>query len=279
MAEYQNIFTRVQVRAPAYAGVPLPRGTWARQGKPFFAYWLGRIGDAQIGPDLSRLHWASLSLICGFIAIEIIGLNMLASVNWDPVQFVRQLPWLALEPPPPAYGLHLPPLNEGGWWLMAGFFLTTSILLWWVRTVPPRARARHGHARRLGLRLGDLALPGARLHPPAADGQLGRGGAVRHLPAPRLDRGVLDPLRQPVLQPVPHALDRLPVRLDAAVRDARRDDPGGQPLRRRARDRADRRSRHGSRARGAVLALDHGLQRHDGIDPPLGLVVRRAVSR
>ncbi len=73
------------------------------------------------------------SLICGFIAIEIIGLNMWASVNWSPIQFIRQLPWLALEPPPPAYGLHFPPLAQGGWWLMAGFFLTTSILLWWLR--------------------------------------------------------------------------------------------------------------------------------------------------
>jgi photosynthetic reaction center M subunit len=49
------------------------------------------------------------------------------------VQFVRQLFWLALEPPAPQYGLHIPPLAEGGWWLMAGFFLTMSILLWWVR--------------------------------------------------------------------------------------------------------------------------------------------------
>jgi hypothetical protein len=39
------------------------------------------------------------SLLFGFIAFEIIGLNMLASVNWDPVEFIRQLPWLALEPP------------------------------------------------------------------------------------------------------------------------------------------------------------------------------------
>ena len=53
---------------------------------------------------------------------------------------MRQLPWLALEPPPPAYGLHFPPLNEGGWWLMAGFFLTTSIILWWMRMYR-RARA------------------------------------------------------------------------------------------------------------------------------------------
>jgi photosynthetic reaction center M subunit len=65
---------------------------------------------------------------------------MWASVNWDPVQFLRQLPWLALEPPAPAYGLHFPPLAEGGWWLMAGFFLTTSLILWWVR-VYRRARA------------------------------------------------------------------------------------------------------------------------------------------
>ena len=69
---------------------------------------------------------------------------MWASVNWDPVQFVRQLPWLALEPPAPKYGLTvLPPLQEGGWWLIAGFFMTASVLLWWARTFV--------RARRLGL--------------------------------------------------------------------------------------------------------------------------------
>jgi photosynthetic reaction center M subunit len=65
---------------------------------------------------------------------------MWASVNWDPVQFVRQLPWLALEPPGPEYGLSIPPMAEGGWWLLAGLCLTASILLWWVR-VYVRARA------------------------------------------------------------------------------------------------------------------------------------------
>jgi photosynthetic reaction center M subunit len=132
MAEYQNLFTRVQVAAPAYAGVPHARGQREREGPPTHVHLLGRLGDAQIGPIY--LGWFGLaSLICGFIAIEIIGLNMWASVNWDPVQFVRQLPWLALEPPAPSYGISIPPLNEGGWWLMAGFFLTSSILLWWVR--------------------------------------------------------------------------------------------------------------------------------------------------
>jgi photosynthetic reaction center M subunit len=132
MAEYQNIFTRVQVHGPGHAGAPLPRGSWKRTGKPIHSYLLGLIGDAQIGPIYLGLSGIA-SLVFGFIAIEIIGLNMWASVNWSPIQFVRQLFWLALEPPPPAYGLSIPPLAEGGWWLMAGFFLTMSILLWWVR--------------------------------------------------------------------------------------------------------------------------------------------------
>ena len=133
MIEYQNVFSRVQVRGPTHGGVALPRGSWARLGKPGHSRLLGLIGDAQIGPIYLGFSGIA-SLVCGFIAIEIIGLNMWASVDWNIIQFVRQLPWLALEPPPPAYGLSiLPPLAEGGWWLMAGFFLTASILLWWVR--------------------------------------------------------------------------------------------------------------------------------------------------
>ena len=139
MAGYQSIYNQTQVRNPGEPGVPLPSGPWVRQGRPFFSYWLGKIGDAQVGPIY--LGWTGLtSVLFGFIAIEIIGLNMWASVNWDPIQFIRQLPWLALEPPPPEYGLSLPPLQDGGWWIMAGFFLTSAIFLWWVRTWR-RARA------------------------------------------------------------------------------------------------------------------------------------------
>jgi len=134
MPEYQNIFTSVQVRSPAYPGVPLPKGRLPRIGKqPIFSYWLGKIGDAQIGPIYLGFT-GTLSLIFGFIAIEIIGLNMLASVNWNPIEFVKHGFWLGLEPPAPEYGLGIPPLAEGGWWLIAGLFLTLSILLWWVRT-------------------------------------------------------------------------------------------------------------------------------------------------
>ncbi len=140
MAEYQNIFTRVQAFAPAYAGIPLARDNKEREGPAVHAYWLGKFGDAQLGPIY--LGWFGLaSAMCFFVALEIVGLNMFASVDWSPIQFVRQLPWLALEPPPPSMGLKLfPPLNQGGWWLMAGFFMTASVLLWWVRMYR-RARA------------------------------------------------------------------------------------------------------------------------------------------
>jgi photosynthetic reaction center M subunit len=132
MAEYQNIFTSVQLRAPAYSGVPVAAEPWMRTKPGGFSYLAGKLGDAQIGPFY--LGWLGLaSLMCGFIAIEIIGLNMMASVNWSPIEFVRRLPWLALEPPAAQYGLTIPPLAEGGWWLMAGFFLTAAIFLWWAR--------------------------------------------------------------------------------------------------------------------------------------------------
>lgn len=139
MAEYQNIFTQVQIHGAGELGVPLGRDDRNRVGKPFFNRFAGMLGNAQIGPIYLGAT-GTLSLICGLIAFEIIGLNMLASVNWDPVQFIRQLFWLALEPPPPGSGLGIPPMAEGGWWLMAGFFLTASILLWWTRTFL-RARA------------------------------------------------------------------------------------------------------------------------------------------
>jgi photosynthetic reaction center M subunit len=132
MAEYQNLFTAVRVAGPAHMGVPLPPGNVPRTGKPFLWQLAGKIGNAQIGPIY--LGWlGTLSLVFGTLAFNIIGFNMLASVNWDPLQFIRQLFWLALEPPPPNLGLRLPPLNQGGWWLITGFFLTLSLFLWWAR--------------------------------------------------------------------------------------------------------------------------------------------------
>ena len=132
MLEYQNLFTRVQVRTVPEAGIPIEDSPGGRLGTGTFSYLAGKFGDAQIGPVYLGTA-GTFSLLFGFLAFEIIGLNMWASVGWDPVEFIRQLPWLALEPPPPQYGLHVPPLQQGGWYLMAGFFLTVSILLWWLR--------------------------------------------------------------------------------------------------------------------------------------------------
>ena len=137
--EYQNLFTTVQAATAGAESVPLTRdGNERTRGVRHF-HLLGWIGDAQLGPIY--LGWFGVaSALCFFIALEITGLNMMASVNWDPIQFVRQLPWLALEPPPEKYGLSIPPLNEGGWWRIAGFFLTMSVILWWFRMYR-RARA------------------------------------------------------------------------------------------------------------------------------------------
>jgi len=138
---YQNLFTQVQVVGPLHDGPPLPteRETRERIFQPTMSWLFGLLGNAQIGP-IYLGGWGIASLLCGLLAFWIIGFNMLASVNLDPIQFVRQLFWLALEPPAPQYGLSLPPLNQGGWWLIAGFFLTLSLLLWWVRMYT-RARA------------------------------------------------------------------------------------------------------------------------------------------
>ena len=131
---YQNVFTQVQLRAAPEIGPALAAGDFPRSTGTAFSYWMGKIGGAQFGPIyLGRLGIASL--LCGFLAFEIMGLNMLASVNWDPIQFVRQLPWLALETPGPQWGFKLfIPLAEGGWWQIAGFFMTMSVLLWFLRT-------------------------------------------------------------------------------------------------------------------------------------------------
>lgn len=142
MATYVNLFNRVQVHATPQAGVPTSEesDSWPRSGEGTLRYWLGKMGDAQLGPFYLGYSGVA-ALFFGFIAIEIIGLNMWASVGWDPLEFIRQLPWLALEPPGKEYSIFsFPPLKEGGWWVIAGMFLTLSIIFWWIRMYR-RARA------------------------------------------------------------------------------------------------------------------------------------------
>jgi photosynthetic reaction center M subunit len=138
---YQNIFTRVQVRANPDLGVPAGDSDLWRGKNTLENDLMGRIGDAQIGPFYLGFTGVA-ALVSGAIAIVTIGLNMLAQVNWNPIEFIRQLFWLSLDPPAPEYGLSFPPLAEGGWYIIASIFLLASVLLWWVR-VYTRAKA-HG---------------------------------------------------------------------------------------------------------------------------------------
>jgi len=134
MAEYQNIFTQTQVRGPAEMGVEIDQTYGDRWGTPWFSEWVGRLGNAQIGP-IYLGFLGLLSIACGALWFMIIGFNMWASVDWSIKEFIRQLFWLALEPPLPEYGLRFDiPLNEGGWYLIASFFLLVSVILWWVRS-------------------------------------------------------------------------------------------------------------------------------------------------
>lgn len=133
LREYQNIFTAVQVAGEPEHGIPLP-GQDSRTGEGKIAWLLGIIGNAQIGP-IYLGFLGTVSIVCFLIAFNIIGLNFWAQVDYDPVQFVRQLFWLSLDPPAAEYGLKvLPPLKEGGWFMITGFFLTASVLTWWLRS-------------------------------------------------------------------------------------------------------------------------------------------------
>ncbi|MBK5933455.1 photosynthetic reaction center M subunit [Rhodovulum imhoffii] len=134
MAEYQNIFTQVQVQGPPDWGMDNENNMMEERG-PGIAHLklLGWFGNAQLGPIY--LGWTgSIGLLTGFTAFFIIGLNMLAQVDWSLVQMLRQGFWLALEPPSPEYGLRMPPLNDGGWYMIASFFLLVSVGCWWLRT-------------------------------------------------------------------------------------------------------------------------------------------------
>ncbi|MCP2671202.1 photosynthetic reaction center subunit M [Maricaulaceae bacterium EIL42A08] len=139
---YQNIFTQVQLRGPAEEGVHVADSE-PRYKYYTFNYWAGILGNAQIGPVYLGLS-GLLSLVFGGLAITIIGLNFAASVDWNPLAFMREFFWLTLDPPGPEYGFSpFVPLAEGGWYIMTGFFLTASVLLWFVRS--------YRRARELGM--------------------------------------------------------------------------------------------------------------------------------
>ena len=197
MATYQNIFTRVQVRGPIHT-MPLPRGSAPRVGGGGFSQLLGIIGEPQVGPlYLGPLGIASL--IFGFTAFE----------NHRP-EHVR-LGGLESHPVRPAIALAgtgaagtklrlaYPALGPGRM-VDHGRFLPHDVNPALVdKDVSQGRRARPWHSHRMGIRLGDLALPCAWFYSPRIARPLVGSSAVWHIPSPGLDRRILDPIRQSFL--------------------------------------------------------------------------------
>ena len=133
MAEYQNIFTQVQVRAAPEMGMVEGVELENRTKSASFSTLMGWIGNAQLGPVYLGAMGV-LSLAAGATWFIMVGMWYWYQAGFNPAVFVRDLFWLSLDPPGPEYGLRFPPLAEGGYFLIASFFLLISVLSWWVRT-------------------------------------------------------------------------------------------------------------------------------------------------
>ena len=133
MAEYQNIFTQVQVRAAPEMGLVEGVELENRTKSASFSTLLGWFGNAQLGPIyLGTL--GVISLATGIIWFVMVGLWFWDQAGYNPAVFLRDLFWLSLDPPAPEYGLSIPPMREGGYFLIASFFLLISVMTWWART-------------------------------------------------------------------------------------------------------------------------------------------------
>ena len=133
MAEYQNIFTQVQVRAAPEMGMIENVDMSNRSKGASYSNLLGWFGNAQLGP-IYLGTFGVISLATGAIWFMIIGVHFWQVAGYNPAVFMRDLFWMALEPPGPEWGLRIPPMQEGGLFLVAGFFFLISLSTWWVRT-------------------------------------------------------------------------------------------------------------------------------------------------
>ena len=138
MARFRSLYTQIQIRGPVDR--PIPVEGRKRHGflGPYFSAWLGWIGDPQIGRSYLG-WWGWAALVTGTVSICIMGFNFWAEADWNFVAFIRGMAWHRLDPPT-GEGLHLRPLNQGGWWQIAGLLLTISVLCWWAR-IYTRAKA------------------------------------------------------------------------------------------------------------------------------------------
>jgi photosynthetic reaction center M subunit len=133
MAEYQNIFTQVQVRAAPEMGLVENVELGNRTTGAGFSNLLGWFGNAQLGP-IYLGTFGVISVATGAIWFFLVGASFWYQAGFNPAVFLRDLFYMSLEPPAAEYGLGFAPLGEGGLWLIASFFLLISVLTWWMRT-------------------------------------------------------------------------------------------------------------------------------------------------
>ena len=133
MAEYQNIFTQVQVRAAPEMGMVENVDLGNRTKSAGFSNLAGWFGNAQLGPVYLGTMGV-VSLMSGAVWFMLCGAWFWYQAGFNPAVFLRDLFWFSLEPPAEEYGLGFASLAEGGLWLIASFFLLVSVLSWWVRT-------------------------------------------------------------------------------------------------------------------------------------------------
>ena len=133
MAEYQNIFTQVQVRGAPEMGMTEEVELSNRTTGASFSNLAGWLGNAQLGPVYLGTMGV-ISLIAGVAWFVTVGLWYWNLAGYNPAVFLRDLFWFSLEPPAEEYGLGFAPLAEGGVWIIASFFLLVSVCAWWVRT-------------------------------------------------------------------------------------------------------------------------------------------------
>ena len=133
MAEYQNIFTQVQVRGAPELGLTEGVELSNRTKGAKFSTLAGWFGNAQLGPVYLGTMGV-ISLVAGAAWFFIVGIWYWHLAGYNPAVFLRDLFWFSLEPPAEEYGLGFAPLGEGGLWIIASFFLLVSVCAWWVRT-------------------------------------------------------------------------------------------------------------------------------------------------
>jgi len=132
MAEYQNIFTQVQVQGPPEMGMVEAADVDERTRGASFSQLFGWFGNAQLGP-IYLGPFGVVGLASGTIWFVMVGLWYWGQADYNPAIFLRDLFYFSLEPPAPEYGLSIPPLAEGGYYLIASFFLLVAVCAWWLR--------------------------------------------------------------------------------------------------------------------------------------------------